>query len=108
MSRKENWRPVTTHPHYEVSDQGRVRNAASKILEPWKRTSIKSYATVSLYPNKRTVHIHVLVAEAFIGPRPLGAIVCHLNDNREDDRLVNIKWGTYSSNYADSVRNGRR
>ena len=37
---------------------------------------------------------HVLVLEAFAGPRPLGMHGIHKNENRNDNRLENLKWGS--------------
>lgn len=47
-----------------------------------------------------------MVAAAFIGPKPDGMEVRHLNDIRDDNRAVNIAYGTRSQNMYDSIRNG--
>ena len=52
--------------------------------------------------------VHHLVLEAFTGPRPVGAVCCHLNDEGDDNRIENLRWDTQRSNYADAVRNQRR
>ena len=49
-----------------------------------------------------------LVADAFIGPRPLGMLVLHKNDIRDDNRARNLRYGTHKENVADSFRNGGR
>ena len=51
--------------------------------------------------------IHRLVLEAFVGPRPRGAFGLHGNDDREDNRAANLRWGTRAENAADARRNGR-
>lgn len=55
---------------------------------------------------RRTRYVHQLVLEAFVGPRPEGQEVRHLNDEPKDNRLVNLAYGTASANMHDRVRNG--
>jgi hypothetical protein len=50
--------------------------------------------------------IHTLVLEAFVGPRPPGLVACHGNGDHFDNRLRNLRWGTYSDNAYDQVRHG--
>lgn len=53
-------------------------------------------------------YLHDLILTAFVGPRPEGAVVRHLNDIRTDNRVVNLAWGSWSENQFDAFRNGRR
>lgn len=46
------------------------------------------------------------MAEAFLGPRPDGLVVRHLDDDRTNNRASNLAYGTASDNQRDSVRNG--
>ena len=58
---------------------------------------------------KRTVFVHHLVAEAFIGPRPLPNFhAAHLNGNRSDNRLENIAWVSPHENEAHKLKHGTR
>lgn len=52
------------------------------------------------------VHVHTLVARAFIGPRPKGQDVRHLDDNELNNRPSNLAYGTRKMNMADAFRNG--
>ena len=60
------------------------------------------YANVTI--NRKTVFVHHLVAEVFIGPRPFGLIVCHGPNGRLDNRLENISYGTHSKNLGEDKR----
>lgn len=124
MLEPEHWMPI---PHYggfyEVSDLGRVRSVGRVVERKYSngtkrfqhrngrilRTAPvgRGYLAVSLYRDdiqkKRTVHQLVLLA--FAGP-PDGLITRHLNGDRTDNRLKNLKYGTGSENLSDSVRHG--
>jgi hypothetical protein len=50
--------------------------------------------------------VHTLVALAFLGHRPPGAEVRHLNGNAHDNRVENLCYGTSSENSRDTVQNG--
>jgi hypothetical protein len=52
------------------------------------------------------VMVHHLVAAAFLGPRPEGALVLHKNDIKADCRVRNLRYGTHADNMADRKRNG--
>lgn len=62
---------------------------------------------VRLVSGYRSVTIHVLVAEAFIGPRPEGDIhICHYDGNPENNHASNLRYGTRQENIADMRRHG--
>ena len=100
------WRDVAGYD-YMVSDQGDVYSKLTeRILKPYRDPH--GYLQVSLTRNGKQskVRVHVLALEAFVGPRPEGALACHRNDQPADNRLENLYWGTKSHNGVDCVRNG--
>ena len=102
--------------HYEVSSKGAVRslnrrnaygrNRRGKLLK--LTTHPQGYKRVTLC--KDGIHferrVHVLMLEAFVGPRPTNYDACHTNDIPDDNRLENLRWDSKSQNRLDSVRNG--
>lgn len=98
----EQWREVPgTDGMYEVSDRGRVRS--------W--SSMKRGAEVAQFQTKGLMRVMLrvgkgrdrkmtpfavarLVAEAFLGARPEGAKVRHLNGNKADNRVENLAYGS--------------
>lgn len=107
----EEWRTIDSAPDYQVSNLGQVRSlrrGQMRVLKPW--SSNRGYLKVSLYGSDGTRVarlVHQLVLEVFIGSRPEWATdVRHLNDNRIDNRLENLRYGTRSENVLDRVRNG--
>lgn len=49
--------------------------------------------------------LHRVVLETFVGPPPPGSYGRHLNDDRSDNRLENLAWGTPQDNVNDMLRN---
>lgn len=113
----ERWLPVVGYEgFYEVSDLGRARSLprrtakglkGGRILKGSRAESGHIAVMLSKHGSIRRRMVHQLVAEAFIGPRPLGQETRHLNDVPDDNRLVNLVYGTRSENAADALRNGR-
>lgn len=114
---EEEWRDVVGwEGFYEVSSLGRVRsirrrNCVGGVLAP-DGVQVK-YLRVKLQANGRSRRrrVHVLVAEAFLGPRPVGPTgrlldVCHKNGDNNDNRVINLRYDTRSSNMRDTVANG--
>lgn len=111
----EQWRPVSGYEGaYEVSDQGRVRGVDRLDARGWRirgrvlRASGSRYPVVSLCRDgmPRTVEVHRLVLEAFVGPCPSGMEALHADDVKSNNALSNLRWGTHSENMRDVVRNG--
>ncbi|RUU22663.1 HNH endonuclease [Mesorhizobium sp. M7A.F.Ca.AU.002.06.1.1] len=51
-------------------------------------------------------YVHLLVLEAFVGPRPDGLEGCHNDGNPDNNRLDNLRWDTPESNQADRIAHG--
>lgn len=117
----EIWKPVVGFEGlYEVSSLGRVRSLPKLInvnggrwTKPGRllKTALGSngYIKVTLTKDRRetTFSVHVLVAEAFIGPRPDGCDVRHLNGSPIDNREANLCYGTPKENCADRTQHWR-
>lgn len=113
----EKWKLVDGWPGYEVSSKGRVRRTLTGLV----RRGVKAgrLMTVTLnswgYPTvylknltKRTgVHVHRLVAIAFISPPPTADHrVNHINSDKMDPRVENLEWVTHAENMQHAYRSG--
>lgn len=75
---------------------------SNKLLKPSMAAS--GHSSVSVDGKQR--FIHVLMVEAFIGPRPIGQEVRHLNGKPSDNRIENLTYGSKSENAYDSIKHG--
>lgn len=118
----EEWRDIPGYEgYYQVSSRGRVRGVtrAVEYIDGRRRMVCgiirKVYIKRGGYPQTslrkdgkgRSWDVHTLVALAFIGPRPEGMEVRHLNGNPADNRPENLRYGTSSENSYDVVTHGR-
>jgi len=52
--------------------------------------------------------VHILVLEAFVGPRPDGLVGCHKDDNTTNNAVENLYWGSESQNTHDRCRKNNK
>jgi len=94
---------------YEISNMGRVKSI-TKVNK--KEKIVKGNPNKNGYLHMRmnkTVAIHCLVAYAFIGPRPDGLQIDHIDRNSQNNRLDNLRYCTPAENMRNtkSFRNRR-
>jgi hypothetical protein len=114
---QERWKPVPGFEgYYEASDQGRVRSVdrtvaharwgtivrKGKILSPGVKSKYGHLGVTLCRDNMGyQKHVHYLVLETFVCPRPPGLECRHLNGDPGDNRLMNLAWGTRRQNSGD-------
>lgn len=100
---QEEWKVCVMHENYEVSNMGRLRHTSTKRLVPLycRATGYVSYTT---YRNGRkfSMYIHTAVALTFLGPRPKGYVIDHIDKNRANNCLDNLRYVNYSENAKNS------
>ena len=118
----EEWRPIQGWPGYEVSSLGRVRSfkwasrrrrgweinidRGSRLLKPCVRNGYPSVLLCDVERGRSWKSVHVLVLEAFVGPRPEGKQGAHGDGDRERNHLSNLRWASPSENNADKLKHG--
>jgi hypothetical protein len=102
----ETWKSVVGYEgRYEVSDLGRLKSLAFRsnggevIMTSTRNYS--GYHVVTLGSSRKQKRLHVLVLEAFVGPRPRGTHGCHNDSNKDHNWLLNLRWDTPKGNIAD-------
>lgn len=105
----ETWLAVVGYEGlYEVSSDGRIRNARTGRLKVYTYDKQKRRPFVGLWRNNkiRTIYPHKAVLEAFIGPRPKGMEACHNNGDPFDNKVANLRWDTTRNNQLDRIKHG--
>ena len=94
----EQWRLIDGYNNYEISSHGRVRNnCTNRIL----KTQIQfGYEIVRLTKDKKRneIRVHRLVGFAFLHKENNQTQIDHIDQNRLNNMLNNLRWSTPSIN----------
>lgn len=116
---KEIWKPIKGFEDiYSVSNLGKIRrdgiargSKVGRILSLCVGSN--GYYAISLH-NKKNIKYTIpsnLVAQAFLGKRPKGYVINHMDGNKLNNRVDNLEYTTYSRNIIHALdlglRNGR-
>lgn len=117
----EIWKDIVDYEgYYQVSNLGRVRSLdrfVGKETMQLKKGKIRQaakdkYGYLSLILHKNGIaknhFVHRLVAEAFIPNPDNKPQVDHINTNKEDNRVENLRWSTCLENINNEISKTKR
>lgn len=100
----EIWKKIPSHPKYEASSFGRIRNA--KNQKPLKITIKEGYEKVNI--NQYPYSVHRLVAASFIPIENMnGNDVDHIDWDCLNNHVSNLRWLSRSENLKNRITNTR-
>lgn len=110
----EQWRPIPGYLGYEASSEGRVRSVRipgrkfrGRVLSQY--VDHRGYLRTTVHQGVNSyasLDVHTLVTLAFLGPRPNGMQVRHLDGDPLNNWATNLSYGTQAENNLDQVRHG--
>ena len=114
-----------TPDRYEVSNLGRIRTKKQRYGQPRKdlgnkRAELAEYRYLTGRPDqvgymqvdlfdansvRSKYRIHTIVMQTFIGLPEAGQVICHYDDIKTNNKLINLRYDTVKANGLDRVRN---
>jgi len=107
---EEKWEPVVRLPYfngfYEVSQYGNVRMVHNKAVIT--QGTNRGYKNVKIFDlgTSKTIEVHRLVGEAFLGPLPKDHVTNHIDSNRANNHISNLEYTTPAQNNIHALQNG--
>lgn len=112
MTTTEEWRSVPFEPLLEASSLGRVRSVRYETPMPlrgFKTNRMNPTYGCKVWPSsnhcryqvtfrRKTYKVAALVCSAFNGPRPVGLVVSHQDEDGNNNAASNLKWDTQKAN----------
>ena len=101
---QEIWVPVPDEPYnktFMVSNFGRIKNSNTAHIKALVSNGSTGYASVRLDMGKKikkiTYQIHQLVAQMFIGECPKNNYVTHIDGDKSNNKVSNLKYESASN-----------
>ena len=94
------WVKISRNTNYSINENGEVKNDnTGRIKMPFMNKK-NQYLMIDLWKDNKSykVPIHRLVAEAFIPNPENKPCVDHIDGNRKNNSIENLRWATYSEN----------
>lgn len=91
---------------YLVSNFGRIRSFSALRKGSFLTPCINSSGYLHITGKNKTLKMHQLVMDTFIGPRPKGYEVNHIDGNKLNNRLNNLEYITKRQNLEHATKMG--
>jgi hypothetical protein len=95
-------------PGYDISEDGRVTSLFlnREITGSIDKNGYRVFTLLDVNKRRKHTSLHRLLAEVFIPNPHHHPNVLHWDDDKQNNSLSNLRWGTQAHNAADSIRNG--
>ena len=100
-------KPYPDDPRFSVSRDGAVVNTQTGRIRKPSVGGSRYHLIVASTPNGHVGHyVHHMVAKTWIGPRPPGMHVSHINGDCTDNRCANLRYETPKDNMRRKAGHG--
>lgn len=102
------WKDVVGFENYYlVSNFGEiVRTTKGRLVKAWVENNGYVRVGLSLGGVRSTLTVHSIVAAAFIGPRPKGLDINHIDGNKLNNCCINLEYKTRKENVEHAYQTG--
>lgn len=101
----ERWKTIEGYPNYKISTLGRVKNIKRGIF---LKTAIDKdgyhFLRLSREGTDKNFYVHRLIALAFIPNPDNKRCVDHIDGNRRNNNISNLRFATYQENCRNGVK----
>jgi glucan biosynthesis protein len=96
----ENWKKIKDFETYSISDKGRVRNDTTQkiLVNPVDIWGYNRIGLVKVAKQQKFRKVHRLVAEAFLTNEENKKCIDHIDRNRQNNCVENLRYVTSSEN----------
>lgn len=103
----EGSKSIPGYENYFATINGQIWSLHCKrFLKPYINGGKYHLVTVSHKGEKVHRTVHLLVMLAHVGERPKNKVIDHINGKRNDNRLENLRYSTYSENSLNGYKTG--
>ena len=92
------WKIIRQNTNYSINEHGEIKNNSTGLIKKPFENHRNGYLYVDLWKENKVKKyaIHRLIAEYFI-PNPFNKpTVDHIDGNRKNNTITNLRWATYS------------
>lgn len=105
----EVWKNISGFPGYQVSSLGRVKSCVrmNRRREMIRKTPLRAgypFLVLCKKGERFQIHVHVLVAKAFLDKSATRKHVNHIDGNRTNNTVENLEWVTHRENRIHACR----
>lgn len=95
----------TSRTSYLIDENGIVISIRyNKIRKLKLFVDNRGYKTVDI--NRKKINVHIIVAEIFIGPRPIRKVINHIDGNKLNNSFLNLEYVSSKENSVHAVCTG--
>ncbi len=97
----------------EISNHGRVRKCIDMsdlqaIVYRYDLTTLDRQGYKRFTADRKSIYLHHAVAKLFIGDRPEGKVIDHIDRDKTNNHVDNLRYCTYSENSRNTDRYDNR
>ena len=102
----EEWKPIQNYPDFLINEKGVIVNQKTKkqIAQSDRNGYRRAYLRND--EGRSIFSVHKLVYETFVGPIPENTLIDHIDGNRANNNISNLRLVSQSENMYNAMRNG--